>query len=1063
MSSLRHLRSSTASKRPAASGIADGQLAINTASGTPGLFFKDNASGVVKIGPAHVGATAPNATPAGSAGNSVGEMWLDTATAPSGLKVWTGADWLTVNPSGTTTTLGVVQLATSGETASGTASTKAVTPLGLQGKLSDSISNNSSTSIASSAAVKTAYDLANAAVPASGGVITGTLEIGPSGSIAFEGSGVNTFETTISVVDPTADRTILFPDVSGTVVTTGDNGTITGTMISGNTIANANIATSAAIVDSKLATISGANKVNISSIDIDGATDIGASLVDGDLLLVDDGGGGANRKSDVNRVPVYVFSKVSGDIAVTSSGVASISSGVIVDADISASAAISLSKLATGALPTGITVSSGNIVDGTISNTEINASAAISLSKLATGALPSGITVTRSNITSPALADGDIASTAAIAYSKLASLTAANILLGNASNVATSTAITGDISITSSGVTAISAGAIVDADVNASAAIGLSKLATGALPTGITVSSGNIVDGTIGDGEINANAAIALSKLATGALPSGITINTNNIVDSTITNSDISGTAAIAHSKLASITAGSVLLGNSSNVPTVTALSGDIAVDSTGLTSIASGVIVNADINASAAIAHSKLASITAGSVLLGNASNVPTATALSGDITVGNTGVTAISSGVIVDNDINASAAIAHSKLANITAGSVLLGNASNVPTATALSGDVTISNTGVTAIASGVIVNADIKSDAAIVDTKLATISTAGKVSNSATTATDANTASAIVARDANGNFNTTSINNGPLAGFRNAIINGTFDVWQRGTSISVTADYTYTADRWVVSFNGTGATRTVSFQSWASGGFDASGEPSSFLRFAQSAAGTGSTINRIDQRIEFVRSFAGQQVTVSFWAKAAANTTMPSVTFLQYFGTGGTPAATTTTSAASNVALTTAWQKFSYQATIPSISGKAIGSNGDHALILAFNLPLNATFTIDFARVQVESGPIATEFERRSYTQELQLCQRYYQITTGSVRGYATGASQNFSNSVNFATPMRAIPNPVSLSGGSVSNAAVSLVNANIYGVRHEILSNALGDSYSIDRTVTANAEL
>ena len=53
------------------------------------------------------------------------------------------------------------------------------------------------------------------------------------------------------------------------------------------------------------------------------------------------------------------------------------------------------------------------------------------------------------------------------------------------------------------------------------------------------------------------------------------------------------------------------------------------------------------------------------------------------------------------------------------------------------------------------GTIDNADINASAAIVDTKLATIATAGKVSNSATTATDANTASAIVARDASGNF--------------------------------------------------------------------------------------------------------------------------------------------------------------------------------------------------------------------------------------------------------------------------------------------------------------------
>ena len=119
---------------------------------------------------------------------------------------------------------------------------------------------------------------------------------------------------------------------------------------------------------------------------------------------------------------------------------------------------------------------------------------------------------------------------------------------------------------------------------------------------------------------------------------------------------------------------------------------------------IADGSIVNADINASAAIAHSKLASMTSAQVLLGNASNVPTSTTVSGDVTISNTGVTAISSGVIVDADINASAAIAHSKLASLTAGNVLLGNASNVPTSTALSGDVTVTSAGVTAIKSSV-----------------------------------------------------------------------------------------------------------------------------------------------------------------------------------------------------------------------------------------------------------------------------------------------------------------------------------------------------------------------
>ena len=66
-----------------------------------------------------------------------------------------------------------------------------------------------------------------------------------TGGIIFEGSTADAHETTINVVDPTADRTINFPNVSGTVITTGDTGTITGTMIAADTIAEANMANDA--------------------------------------------------------------------------------------------------------------------------------------------------------------------------------------------------------------------------------------------------------------------------------------------------------------------------------------------------------------------------------------------------------------------------------------------------------------------------------------------------------------------------------------------------------------------------------------------------------------------------------------------------------------------------------------------------------------------------------------------------------------------------------------------------------------------------------------------------
>jgi hypothetical protein len=70
-------------------------------------------------------------------------------------------------------------------------------------------------------------------------------------------------------------------------------------------------------------------------------------------------------------------------------------------------------------------------------------------------------------------------------------------------------------------------------------------------------------------------------------------------------------------------------------------------------------VIVDADVNASAGIAFSKLAPLTSANILVGSSGNVATSVAVTGDVTIGNTGVTAISAGVIVDADVSASAEI--------------------------------------------------------------------------------------------------------------------------------------------------------------------------------------------------------------------------------------------------------------------------------------------------------------------------------------------------------------------------------------------------------------------
>jgi hypothetical protein len=130
-----------------------------------------------------------------------------------------------------------------------------------------------------------------------GGTVTGDLLIGTAGTFAFEGSSANDFETFLAVVDPTADRTITFPDATGTVVLSG-------------AIVNADINASAAIAFSKLASLSSAN------------------------ILV---GNGSNVATSV---------AVTGDVTISNAGVTAIAAGVVVNADVSASAAIAFSKLA---------------------------------------------------------------------------------------------------------------------------------------------------------------------------------------------------------------------------------------------------------------------------------------------------------------------------------------------------------------------------------------------------------------------------------------------------------------------------------------------------------------------------------------------------------------------------------------------------------------------------------------------------------------------------------------------------------------------------------------------
>jgi hypothetical protein len=117
------------------------------------------------------------------------------------------------------------------------------------------------------------------------------------------------------------------------------------------------------------------------------------------------------------------------------------------------------------------------------------------------------------------IVNADVKSSAAIAYSKLAALTDGNILVGNGSNVATSVNPSGDVDVTNAGVFSISSGAIVNADVNASAAIAYSKLNLSS-----SIVTGDIVDGTIALADIATAAKTEALIIAAGDETTAITV-----------------------------------------------------------------------------------------------------------------------------------------------------------------------------------------------------------------------------------------------------------------------------------------------------------------------------------------------------------------------------------------------------------------------------------------------------------------------------------------------------------------------------------------------------------
>jgi hypothetical protein len=285
------------------------------------------------------------------------------------------------------------------------------------------------------------------------------------------------------------------------------------------------------------------------------------------------------------------------------------------------------------------------------------------------------------------------------------------------------------------------------------------------------------------------------------------------------------------------------------------------------------------------------------------------------------------------------------------------------------------------------------------------------------------------------------------------KNKIINGNFGIWQRGTSFTVTTA-TFSADRFFHNRDGNG-TVTASQQTFTPATAPVAGyEGKYFLPLATSSVGT-STYTQTFQYIEDVRTFAGQTITVSFWAKLSAGTIGSSYFRInQNFGSGGSA---TIQGSSNTFTPTGSWQRFSATISVPSVSGKTIGSSS----YLAFEIvvPFSATNTMQFWGVQMEYGSIATPFQTATGTLqgELAACQRYYwRATDNSTYSVHSTGWATSTTAAKFAlrvpTTMRVIPTSIDYSGVAVGVPGASIA---------AITNLTLGTTESALNTIYLNA--
>ena len=226
-------------------------------------------------------------------------------------------------------------------------------------------------------------------------------------------------------------------------------------------------------------------------------------------------------------------------------------------------------------------------------------------------------------------------------------------------------------------------------------------------------------------------------------------------------------------------------------------------------------------------------------------------------------------------------------------------------------------------------------------------------------------------------------------PFVAGKNKIINGDM-FWNQRNFTSSTALTAFIFDRFFTDYSD--GTTTSSAETFTPGTAPVAGyEAANFARLVTTGQTLASAYSWFRHRIENVRTLANQTTTVSFWAKAATGTPKITVELAQQFGAGGSSQVTTYFGQAT---LSTSWQRFSFTALLPSLSGKTIGTSSSLTLNLMvsagsdYNARTNSmgiqSNTFDIWGVQLEAGSVATPFTPAGGGfpgAELALCQRYY----------------------------------------------------------------------------------